>query len=677
MNILFENAGLAWLAGLISVPLLLHLFARSRPPRFLFSATDFVARVVRHNLRVKRPKDWLLLICRTLLLAALMLLFMRPILYRHGPPPAKNAARHLVVIVDRTASMGWTEGGRSRFAAACAEAAQLLDGLSARDTANLVWLDAEPDAVFPEMGPNTGYLVKRLAEARVSSESGDPAAAVSLALSLLKPAEGLREVCIVSDFQASQWKDVPLTFPTDIRVTTLSTAQGSAPNGAVVALRTDPLQPLVGDPAQIVCEVANYSGQPRARTVTFEIDEARLSRQVMVPAWGKAAAVVEHVFRKQGRSLVQARLDEDAFGADDWRGGAVPVRRALRVGVVTGDPALAGLWTRALHAIPWTEAAAVTLDKVQDAESCDLLMIAGWNGAQLDSLARLHTAGLPMIVAPVAGLEVRALAVLADLPPVDGSVEWELLKEPMGMRVVKADDPVFALFRDGEYGDPARGVFRKRWKVPVKNLAGSALLAYADGLPAVYRCSGTPPLVLWAAPLSADCGDWAAQLSFLPFFGELIGHVRARKAGVAIETARPGDRLSWMAPLQYETVRLMDGQGADVPVTAGAAGLEGRRFLSAPTALPGVYQWMADAVPRETDLVNFPEVESDLRAGPPPAGTGDGGGAITHAAEVRAAQEGTPLWPLLLALALGFVAMECVLVALCELDARRLAGEGP
>lgn len=668
MNILFQNAPLAGLAGLIAIPLALHLFARTKPPRFLFSATEFLARAVRHTLRVKRPKDWLLLLCRTLLFTALALAFLRPVFYR-GRLADSGSARHRVVIVDRTASMAWTEGGRSRFAAACAEASQMLEGLGAKDTANVVWLDSEPDAVFPEMGFNTGYLKTQLSEARVTNETGDPDAAVSLALSLLKASAGLREVCLISDFQTTQWKRAVLDVPPEVQVTTLSVAGDESPNGALTALRTEPLLPIPGEVVQVVAEVANYSGQPRARTVVFEVEEARLSRSILVPAWGKASAAVDHVFRKPGECPIQARLDEDAFGADDWRGGLVPVRPALRVGLAAYDSGLATIWGRALRAMPWMEPAAVASDKLKDAGGLDLLLLAGWEGEDSETLNRLREAGLPLVCAPAAGLDMRSLASAAGIRPAAGKVEWEILKEPSPLAIDNPRAPLFALFKDGDYGNPAAAVASRRWKIAAGSLDGESWLSYADGSPAVFRCAGETPLVIWTVPLDPEACTWAAQLSFLPFFGELIGHIRSTKNVPIPIPALPGERLNWMASLRNEAVRLMDSQGGELRLTSGQAGLEGRLLVSDPIRQPGLYQWMADSVAVKAAVVNFPEGESDLRFEPAPVGTGQ---AVRNAAEMRTLQEGLPLWPFLVWIAAALIVLESLLVLWVHLDGRRL-----
>ena len=74
MTFSLVNWVLAPLAALVLVPLLVHLFARSRPPRYAFSSLEFLRRVMRQILRVKRPRDWIVLLLRTLLAACLIAL---------------------------------------------------------------------------------------------------------------------------------------------------------------------------------------------------------------------------------------------------------------------------------------------------------------------------------------------------------------------------------------------------------------------------------------------------------------------------------------------------------------------------------------------------------------------------------------------------------------------------
>jgi len=676
MNILLQNANLAWLAGLIAVPLLVHLFARTRPPRFLFSATEFVRRAVRKTMRLRRPRDWLLLMCRTLAVAALVGAFLRPVLFLKGMPEVGGPSRTLVLVVDRTASMAWSEGGQSRFAAACAEASQLLADLTSRDSADLVWLDAEPEAVFPEPGPNAAYLRQRLADAHVTNESGDPAAAIERGRALLEAAGGARELCIISDFQAAQWGDVTVKLPEGIRLHTLPVGRAEAGNGAVLEVRSEPPAPVVGEPVQILCEVANFSSEARARIAMIEIGEARVSRQVMLAPWGRAVASVDHVFRKPGPHVVQVRVDDDAFGADDWRGAIVPVRDALRVGVFGADPRVAPIWLRALGVIPWTSPLRVNGGDLPEAGACDLLMIAGWDGGAMARLKELRSAGMPMIIVPKEGLDLRVLQELTGVQGEGGAAAWEVLKEPVGMMVEDHEHPVFAVFRSGEYGDPARAAFRMRWRLPPSMPRGRTLMRFSDGPAAIWLCEANPSLLLWAAPLSAPESDWASHAPFLPWFGELVGSLRARRLGMVAPTMLPGERLAWRVSGRDDGIRLVGSGDAIIETSASTAGSDGWRYISAPIASPGVFRWLVEEQCRETQIINFPTVESDLRAGMPPSSGSVAGGVLRSARELSK-QDGTPLWKFLAWSCLAVLMVESGIVFLSDRERRAAAEASP
>ena len=57
MSILFVNAVLWPLAILVLLPLIVHLFARARPPVMDFSSVEFIQRALRFTQRVRKPKD--------------------------------------------------------------------------------------------------------------------------------------------------------------------------------------------------------------------------------------------------------------------------------------------------------------------------------------------------------------------------------------------------------------------------------------------------------------------------------------------------------------------------------------------------------------------------------------------------------------------------------------------
>ena len=109
MNIVLINLILWPIVILGVLPLLVHLFARSKPPRYNFSSIEFILKIVRTTMRVKRPQDWLLLFIRTLLFLAVIFMFLRPLLFSQRRLAGYTQKKNIVLVVDATAS-----GDRSR-----------------------------------------------------------------------------------------------------------------------------------------------------------------------------------------------------------------------------------------------------------------------------------------------------------------------------------------------------------------------------------------------------------------------------------------------------------------------------------------------------------------------------------------------------------------------------------
>jgi hypothetical protein len=675
MNYLLHNPYMTGLVPLIAVPLLVHLLARAKPPKYLFSATAFVIKVVQQTLRIKRPKDRLLLLCRTALFTALCLVFIRPVVFLKDRIVGRDEPRNVVLVIDRSASMAWSEGGRTRFTAACDEAAAILEGLSSRDKANIVWIDREPDAVFPEMGANIDYLRERLKTARCTNEYGHAENAVQLALSQLASDSGTRELCIISDFQVSQWKNVALTVPEDVAVATLTPTRETANNGAVLSITTVPATPLAGDTAQVMLSIGNFSNTPRNRTVILKMDEHIVTRQVQIPAWGHGAVALEHVFSKPGLVTVSARLDEDSFGVDDWRAILVPVRHGLRVGIAGEDPRTAPLFRRALHALPWVETAEIDARNIEAAQDLDLVVLAGWKGENLDALMGLKQLDLGFMVAPAPGLPMEALArLLGRQTPADtDAFRLQPLDEAMGLSLGDSSHKAFTLFRDGQFGDPSRAAFTKR--LVASNLPdnGKTLLSFADRRPAVIEYVASPPVVVWLAPLSAECSDWTAQPAFLPFFGELLGAVCTRRQVALPETALPGEALSFETTAYTDGQQLIDSAGHSFPVARIDSADKGTRFVSDPIGTPGIYRLCARQDCGPVQIVNFPGAESDLRTGQPPDTAKGPLPAAKTAAALDAGRDGTALWKVFIWVVLGLIVLECLLVLLLDREENKMA----
>lgn len=662
MNFVLTNAVLWPFVFLALVPLLLHLFARSKPPAYRFSSIEFIMRIVRQTIRVKRPQDWLLLVIRTLLFTAIILLFLQPLFFSKRRLSGPFERKNVVLLVDATASMAYADGTQTRFAMACAQASEILSGLSARDTANVVWMRARPDSVFPEMGVNFSYLQSALRQARVTTEAGSPAEAMRLAVHLLEGTEGRREICILSDFQRNAWENNSAGVPPGIDLVKVKIGRETGANGAITDIRCDPSKPLVNEDVAIQCEVSNFSPQPRRRTVFLTVQESRQSQDIMIPAWNRATVVFRHKFASAGTFPVSAVLSEDSFSGDDSRWSLVEIRDFFRVGVVPGEPVTARSWQRVLDALGWARTETLAPgDLAGSSPPYDALLLSGTAAPGTNVQDRLRQ-GCTVVWYPSTNRLDAVWLSQAGSTPVPGA-RWEQSPRGNKLKVVSGKDELFRLFADGEHGDPSRGKFSGRLVIPASAMEGTdILMAYDDDVPALARSKQGGNFFLWNMPLQPEFSDYASQVEFIPLFAEMLLTARSQPGTSRdLTDFLPGEHISWRfeGDASAADVRLKQANGTAIPVQERRSGHD-VVFSSVDGPEPGVYAWEHQGRLLGYDTVNFPTVESDLRALSLVSVETQGAIGVTEGRTVRQLRDGIPLWPYLLTLALALALMEGV-----------------
>lgn len=688
------------LLALAAVPVLLHLFARARPPVLRFSSVEFLRQVLRTQTRLKRPYDWMLLVLRTLLFLAVLLLFLRPRMFPDAAFAGAGGRKDVVLVVDATASMACKEGAQTRFAAACAGAAEILSGLAPGDRANVIWLRARPTAVFPAPGVNLSWLQDELRKAGVSQEAGDIPGALALAGRMLagngpEPAAGRREIIILSDFQASAWAGAPVVPPPGTTLMQVKIGRETAPNTAVTRITVEPGRPLAGETATVFCEIRHFAPTPRQAKLFFNPDEGRQVREVSLDAWGRATVAFQHKFATAGDVPVTVSLEEDGFPMDDRAFAVVPVRSELQAGLLGLDPSTARAWSRALEATGWTRVEALAPESLAAPPPLDLMLLAGWDGATgRAGVAGFLRQGGAVLWLPAAGdgltegiAELAAAAGTSGKParaPQNAGGVREERGGPWRIRATAPDAPAFRIFAAGAAGDPTRAHFGRRCTLAADRLPpdGTPLLTFADNVPALVQWRGAGTLLLWNLPLDEKTCNWPQQNEFLPFLAELVLTARS-PAAAATRPAEPGQPLRWQpdrthAGVPAASMSVRTPQGETLPVTEDTSGRTGARTLCAPAmAAPGIVTWMYGDQPAGCSVVNFPESESDLRTldldriRKRQAGAAAADGAIP----VRDLREGIPLWPWLL-LAAGLCAAGEAAVLLRAQRGREETGPG-
>ncbi|HSJ02686.1 MAG TPA: BatA and WFA domain-containing protein, partial [Verrucomicrobium sp.] len=402
MSLGWLQPGLLWLAAFAATPLIVHLVSRIRPPERRFPTVEFLRRAMSRTFRWRRPQDWLLLALRTLSIAALALCFPQPVLVGSKNLARSGDGKNVMLVVDRSASMGASEEGQSRFSRATAQAVEILRSAGRVESLNLVWLDAQPDAVFPDMGRSRERLEEVLRGATVSGQRGDVPGALKLALERLEKVAGAKELYVLSDLQATAWRDNLPPAPTDVRVFKVKVG-ADTPNLALSGVEVNPAEPLPGESVQAVARVKNFSSEARLASVVFSLGDARSTRQVEVQPWSEAQVGLNLPVTGVGEFVMRSALQgsEDHFPLDDQRAVVRRAREGLKVGVVA-NALPAGereVWQRALGALPWAD---LQEGSARDlGANCEILVVSEQSKETSGAVAAILKRGGTVIFRPL------------------------------------------------------------------------------------------------------------------------------------------------------------------------------------------------------------------------------------------------------------------------------------
>ncbi len=643
MQIFLQYPALTALLALAAVPLLVHLLSRARPPEYRFPNVEFLRRVMRRTARIRKPKDWLLLLLRTLAMTAIAAAFVGPLLVSENAALPGEKVTTLVMI-DRSASMAAREGAGNRFDIACAQAAEFLEK-SHPSSANLIWIDAEPDAAFPEPGPNLAYLTDLIKQASPRPEAGSLTAAFDLALRQLTAVQGRRELVVISDFQASAWKDFSPALPPDVKLVTHRVATSAPANVAVTRLLAQPAQPVAGQDTTMLASVRNFSPDSVRSQITLDAGGSRQSQSIELPPWSEIETAFSLRPASAGPLPVTASVDADAFPGDDSRHAVMRVRDAIRV---ESSHSKGKIISKVVSSLPWLEAS-------DHPGPGDIRVLSSWTDSK--ALRAEADSGITILIHDAADVLSENFAGLFD-KTFQGSATFEA--SPAGWQILPDEThPAVQLFRSGDFGNPFAGTFRERLRM-ANDLSGIRKIAtYADAVPAIFEIpTRGAPIVFLNLSLDATKSDWATQGGFLPALGEILLRTRPKSIDESTQSL-PGALLSRVSndAGQSGAIKLLGPDGKALPLQESAAA-DGLVWQATEPAVPGLYRWDLSGQMIDLTAVNFPDSESDLRALDAAPAFGNRATATNSLARRAAMSQGIPLWPWLLAAGLAFLLLE-------------------
>ena len=573
---MFLNAALLGGLAALAIPVIIHLWNRSRFHTVEWGAMHLLDDAVTANRRRVQLDQLLLLLVRCAIPAVLAFCFARPVLTGVSALTGDAPVSLLVVLDDSdsmTAAMAATVGDRSRFDAAQEAVAKILAAQPAGSDAAILRTGSRPSPLVDQPITDLDLLARRLEGATAGCGASEMAASIDDALATLETMDHVgRELVIVSDFQSTDWEAMLGeessslggrldALPIKPAVTLLPVGEPIEANAAVEAIEL-PTRPIaIGQPVDIRVRVRNR-GPSRPVAVRLQVDDGPADeRRITVPADGTSQVLFRPTSQEAGSRRLIVTVDaDDAVPADDRRTAIVPVWDRIPVLLVDGDPSGQPLGSE-------TDYLAVALTP---------LSLSSGRGRQLSDLLATETITPPgltaerlavasadrpelIVLANVARLSDEAAAAVDAYIATGGSVlltagdridaawanrtlhrggrgwqprAWSTVAGEGGggqssrILVQRFDHPAVASFNDPTYGDLATGEIRSWWAVSGGD----------DDLVALRLATGEPLLIEKAYGqgvvmqlTTAIDADWS-ELPLRPWFVPLMQQVAANLA---------------------------------------------------------------------------------------------------------------------------------------------------
>ncbi len=527
----------------VAAPIVVHLVRRTRARKIEFPALAFVRQVPQRTIRRRTFRNLLLLILRCLAVLLIVIAFTRPFFSRRSAAKDNGGNGATVILIDSSLSMRREQ----MFANAMQRAASIIDEAGSDERLAVVMFGDRYEVVN-RFTADKNQLRSNLRTLAAGWEGSDYAQALRGAESLLGELKiaGRKQVVMISDFQATGWKQTEANFKlsSDIQLQTFDVG-GSNPPPNVAVTKVDAHGIVFGQKylENLSVQVSNFSDAPRDRlALDFQINDQTVEkREVSLNA--RETKVVEFTGFNltEGANRCVIEVASSDFAPDNKF--YFTIRREAPSKALIIESAARGrsdsfYLQSALNLndeLPFnfTVKTAGGVDPAGVADNALVILndAGALSSALAASLQKFVENGGQLIVAAGPHTDANSFnGALGDLSPATYSEAVQTkASESVAITDIKFDHPIFEVFHDSGRLAAAR-VFGYVRTQPKANT--SVLARYEDGSPALMEANaGKGRVLLFTSSLGASWNDLPLTPIYLPLVHQMIRYVSSREEG--------------------------------------------------------------------------------------------------------------------------------------------------
>jgi len=592
-----------------ALPILIHIFTRTKSRTIPFSTLEFLKRLQNEQIRRIKLRQIFLLILRTLIIIFIILAFARPTMENSSTAaPPSNARTSMAVIVDNSISMSRPHNGGSLFSEMKKNAFLVADLLRVGDEAFLITTTDTSLLLSHRSFHNSETLKKEISSVPVSYRATNIDAALSLASKVLAHSSNVnKEIYLLSDLQRNAFAQDSLLIDKNNQLYVWPTVAASVANLSVVGARLRSTILQKGGVAEAVVDVRNTGTVAVENAlVQLYVDGRRAAQTTLQLDPGTSMAkVFRFAIEKSGFSSARVQLEDDDVMEDNKRAFTFYVPEKLQIAAVGDDEDLFSLnlaltsdESDSLFQLKRIPLVSLRSTVLYDYDVIVLSNIAEFDRQTVEKLKDFVQGGGGLFFALGDKVDIRAyntvLAPALQLPQIVDVIGSPEGNGRLSLEKYDATHPLFYGIFQNQNAEFSKPLFNFAVKV-APNSNTFSIMQYSNGDPFLFeRKLGQGVVLVMTTAFNERLSDISRRTIFAPLMTRIIAYCGQSQtnAGRALFI---GDELRYRAPPE-ELNRVLEIKRPDDKYDRLKPQMtpNGAWASYSLTNIPGVYELVAD-----------------------------------------------------------------------------------